>query len=114
MSTRDLLIIFGFIIIFAICMFLFVEGQNVAASLTLLFLLIFSGMPVFLGLGVLGTIGLYFAVGQPGLIQLPLTIYGSLNSWELSCLPLFIFSGIILFLKIAEDIFNKDNATVEK
>jgi len=68
--------------------------------------LLFSGMPVFLALGLIGVIGIYFVHGASSLIQIPLTAYRAVHSFPLSCLPLFILGGLIMEGSgIAKDVF---------
>jgi len=57
----------------------------------LLFLL-FIGTEIYVAMGVMACIGLIFFVGQP-LRQFGFTAYDVMNSFVLTCMPLFIFMG---------------------
>jgi len=80
---------------------------NTAAGVTMLAVVIlFSGMPVFLALGLIGVIGIYFLLGTGSFLQLPITVYKGMDSFTLTALPLFILGGLIMEESgIAEDMF---------
>lgn len=80
---------------------------NQIAGISLLTLvLLFSGMPVFLAFGLLGCLGIYFLLGSPSLMQVPIKAYESVMSFPLTCLPLFILGGLIMEQSgIGEDLF---------
>jgi len=64
------------------------------------------GMPVFLALGFVGSVGMYMLMGESTLRQLPFLAYKSVESFPLTCLPLFIIAGIIMEKgKIVEEVF---------
>jgi len=81
---------------------------NITIGLCLLALvLLFSGMPVFLALGFVGSLGLYFLVGTSALRQIPFFAYQAVDSFPLTCLPLFIIAGVIMERgKIVEKVFS--------
>jgi len=81
---------------------------NMLIGLCLLALvLLFSGMPVFLALGFVGGLGLYFLVGKSALNQIPFFAFQAVDSFPLTCLPLFIIAGLILERgKIVEKVFS--------
>lgn len=85
---------------------LLVQGNGAIGIILLALVTLFSGMPVFLALGVIGTLGIYFLLGPTSLLQMPIKAYASMNSFPLTCLPLFLFGGVIMEQSgIAEDMF---------
>jgi tripartite ATP-independent transporter DctM subunit len=66
----------------------------VGLGIFLLFLL-FSGMPVFIGLGLSGAAGLYFLIDPATMPQVATMAYKAVDKFSLTCLPLFILAGII-------------------
>ena len=69
-------------------------------------LVLLCGMPVFLALGFVGSMGMYLLIGESTIRQLPFLAYKSVESFPLTCLPLFIIAGIIMERgKIVEDVF---------
>ncbi len=74
----------------------------------LLFVLIFSGMPIAFGLGLLGLMGFYFTLGGgPVLVQLPLVAYKVLDDFVIVSIPLFTSLSVILSMGgIGADLFN--------
>jgi C4-dicarboxylate transporter DctM subunit len=63
-------------------------------------------MPVFLALGFVGSVGMVSLIGESTLKQLPFLAYKSVESFPLTCLPLFIIAGIIMERgKIVDDVF---------
>ena len=58
--------------------------------------LLFSGMPVFMALGLAGCVGLYLLMGKGAFRQIPFFAYQAVNSFPLTCLPLFIIAGVIM------------------
>ncbi len=58
--------------------------------------LLFSGMPIFIALGLAGYLGLILTVNIGALAQAPFIAYRSVDSFPLTCLPLFILGGLIL------------------
>src|SRR5947199_8825851 len=72
----------------------------------LLFALLASGL--WIGLSLLGVawIGMQLFSSQPVRVAMAVTIWGSLSSWTLTALPLFVWMGEILFrTKLSEDMF---------
>jgi len=57
---------------------------------------LFSGMPVFIALGLCGCVGLYFLIDPVTMPQVATMAYKAVNKFSLTCLPLFILAGIIL------------------
>lgn len=85
---------------------LFVYVNSSAGIILLALFLLFSGMPVFLALGLIGVLGIYFLLGSDSFLQMPITAYKSMSSFPLTCLPLFILGGLIMEGSgVAEDIF---------
>jgi tripartite ATP-independent transporter DctM subunit len=78
-----------------ICLVLFLYAHPVVALLVLTVVLLFSGMPIFLALGLAGTAGLVFLT-QSSLFQMPVTAFGAMNTFALTALPLFIVGGFIM------------------
>jgi C4-dicarboxylate transporter, DctM subunit len=71
-----------------------------------LFLLLASGL--WIGLSLLGVawIGMQLFTSRPAGDAMAVTIWGSLSSWTLTALPLFVWMGEILFrTKLSEDMF---------
>jgi C4-dicarboxylate transporter DctM subunit len=59
--------------------------------------LLLGGVPIFAALGSVGVLGIYLVYGgMPALSAIPNVAYGSLDSFSLACLPLFILTGHIL------------------
>jgi C4-dicarboxylate transporter DctM subunit len=77
-----------------------------ALLMVLLFLLLGSG--VWIGLSLIGVawIGMELFTTRPVGDSMAVTIWGSLSSWTLTALPLFVWMGEILFrTKLSEDMF---------
>ncbi len=77
-----------------------------ALLIGLLFLLLGSG--VWIGLSLIGVawIGMELFTTRPVGDSMAVTIWGSLSSWTLTALPLFVWMGEILFrTKLSEDMF---------
>ena len=77
-----------------------------ALLIGLLFLLLGSG--VWIGLSLIGVawIGMELFTARPVGDSMAVTIWGSLSSWTLTALPLFVWMGEILFrTKLSEDMF---------
>src|SRR5258708_9971695 len=74
--------------------------------IALLFVLLGSGL--WIGLALLGVawIGMELLTSRPVGDAMAVTIWGSLSSWTLTALPLFVWMGEILFrTKLSEDMF---------
>ncbi|MBS1162141.1 MAG: dctQ, partial [Burkholderiaceae bacterium] len=66
------------------------------------------GAGVWIGIAVLGVawIGMELFTTRPGGDALALTVWGSLSSWTLTALPLFIWMGeILLKTRLSEGLF---------
>lgn len=75
-------------------------------SVSLLFLLIFFGVEIFVALGAAGTLGLWLARGSDMLALAPTSLFGQLNSFEMIAVPLFILMGNVLAkTPIGRDLF---------
>ena len=77
-----------------------------ALLIAFLFLLLGSGL--WIGLSLLGVawIGMELFTSRPAGDAMAVTIWGSLSSWTLTALPLFVWMGEILFrTKLSEDMF---------
>lgn len=95
-----------FIIAIIICMRLVAHGHPIVALSFTTLVFLFSGMPIFLALGVSGTIGLYFLVGHSSLVQMPITAFQAVNKFPLSALPLFVLGGLIMEQgKMIDDVY---------
>jgi C4-dicarboxylate transporter, DctM subunit len=83
-----------------------VDALITAVLIALLFALLGSGL--WIGLALLGVawIGMEFFTGRPVGDAMAVTMWGSLSSWTLTALPLFVWMGEILFrTKLSEDMF---------
>jgi tripartite ATP-independent transporter DctM subunit len=77
-----------------------------AALIVLLFVLLGSGL--WIGLSLLGVawIGMELFTSRPVGDAMAVTVWGSLSSWTLTALPLFVWMGEILFrTRLSEDMF---------
>jgi C4-dicarboxylate transporter DctM subunit len=77
-----------------------------AALIVFLFVLLGSGL--WIGLALLGAawIGMELFTNRPVGDAMAVTVWGSLSSWTLTALPLFVWMGEILFrTKLSEDMF---------
>ncbi|HEX6142822.1 MAG TPA: TRAP transporter large permease subunit [Geminicoccaceae bacterium] len=81
--------------------------MTVAALVSVvLILLILGGLPIFLALGVAGTLGLWLVRGSATLSLAPTSFFGQLSSFEMIALPLFILMGQTLAATpIGRDLF---------
>ncbi len=96
LRANPLIYISLFIIGIMIGLILAIYINPVAGVVFLALVLLFSGMPVFLALGLVGSLGLYFTVDLTALVQTPFLAYQAVNSFPLTSLPLFILGGLIL------------------
>ena len=87
--------------------------ESVTSSIFLLltmFLILGLGVRIFIGLMVVSVVGLVFVQGLP--IEQVCTImvkrfYGGAGSWELACVPLFMWMGEIIFrTDVSDRLFN--------
>src|SRR5690349_2746116 len=77
-------------------------------ALLILFLFILLGSGLWIGLALLGVawIGMELFTTRPVGDAMAVTIWGSLSSWTLTALPLFVWMGEILFrTRLSEDMF---------
>ncbi len=82
--------------LFLLGLFLFKVNTGLAMIISV-FGLLFVGVPVFVSLGIIGTIGLYVMMGfQYGLPQIAIIAQASTQSYTLLAIPLFILAGNIL------------------
>ncbi len=82
-------------------------GMVLSLAMTLLFVLLGLGSPIFVSLGLSGLFGIYLITGIRGLFQLPASIFAQLDSFTLVAIPLFILMGEIIFITgIGKDIYN--------
>ncbi|WP_284178915.1 TRAP transporter large permease subunit [Rhabdaerophilum sp. SD176] len=72
----------------------------------LMFLCLGTGVWIGLGLGFVGYFSLAFISGKDPSLSFATTIWGSMNSWTLTALPMFIWMGEILFRSsLSDDMF---------
>ncbi len=65
--------------------------------LVLFFVLLFSGIPVSIALGLFGMFGFYFLFGGARMLsQLPVMAYSTMDNYVMVALPLFILTSTIL------------------
>jgi tripartite ATP-independent transporter DctM subunit len=77
-------------------------------ALLILFLFLLLGSGLWIGLSLLGVawIGMELFTSRPAGDAMAVTVWGSLSSWTLTALPLFVWMGEILFrTKLSEDMF---------
>ena len=76
--------------------------------LILLFVLLFCGVPVAFGLGLIGLYGFQFTFGGgPMLLQVPMVIYKYLDDFIMVAVPLFIMLSAVLSVgKIGADLYD--------
>jgi C4-dicarboxylate transporter, DctM subunit len=76
------------------------------ALILLLFAILASGVWIAIALGMIGFIAMIAKVSAPVGPVLATSIWQSLNSWDLTALPMFIWMGEILYrTKLSEDMF---------
>jgi len=85
-----------FIIGIIICLLLLKHISPVVGLSIFALFFLFSGMPVFIALGLSGCVGLYFLIDPGTMPQVSTMAYKAVNKFSLTCLPLFILAGIIL------------------
>ncbi|MCA0399857.1 MAG: TRAP transporter large permease subunit [Proteobacteria bacterium] len=72
----------------------------------LMFLGLASGLWIGLGLGLVGYLAFMLMTNANPALSFGTTIWGSMNSWTLTALPMFIFMGEILFRsRLSDDMF---------
>jgi C4-dicarboxylate transporter, DctM subunit len=77
-------------------------------TLLIIFLFLLLGSGLWIGIGLLGVawIGMELFTSRPVGDSMAVTVWGSLSSWTLTALPLFVWMGEILFrTKLSEDMF---------
>ncbi len=77
-------------------------------TLLIVFLFLLLGSGLWIGIGLLGVawIGMELFTTRPVGDSMAVTVWGSLSSWTLTALPLFVWMGEILFrTKLSEDMF---------
>jgi len=95
-----------FLVGFIIGLIITIYVNEIVGICLIALLVLLCGMPVFLALGFTGSIGMYVLIGESTLKQLPFLAYKSVESFPLTCLPLFIIAGIIMEKgKIVDDVF---------
>jgi tripartite ATP-independent transporter DctM subunit len=80
----------------------------VITTLLIVFLFVLLGSGLWIGLSLLGVawIGMELFTSRPVGDAMAVTVWGSLSSWTLTALPLFVWMGEILFrTKLSEDMF---------
>ncbi|MBM4329688.1 MAG: TRAP transporter large permease subunit [Deltaproteobacteria bacterium] len=79
----------------------------IAVVLGSIFLLLGAGVWIAISLAIAGIIGIYFFTGIPPGKVLGMIAWNTNNSWALTCLPLFVFMGEILYrTKLSEQLFD--------
>ena len=74
--------------------------------IALLFVLLGSGLWIGLALAGVAWLGMEFFTARAAGDAMAVTIWGSLSSWTLTALPLFVWMGEILFrTRLSEDMF---------
>ena len=80
----------------------------VVTALLIAFLFLLLGSGLWIGLSLLGVawIGMDLFTVRPAGDAMAVTVWGSLSSWTLTALPLFVWMGEILFrTRLSEDMF---------
>jgi len=86
----------GFAVLLVFSLFLLGVSMNLGL-LVLFFVLLFSGIPVSIALGLFGMFGFYFLFGGPRMLsQLPVMAYSTMDNYVMVALPLFILTSTIL------------------
>ena len=87
--------------------FLITVGSNKVIGICLMTsMFLLSGLPVYLSLGFAGSVGLYLLIGGQSLGQIPFLAYRAVESFPLTCLPLFIIAGLIMEKgKMVDEVF---------
>src|SRR5512141_1609659 len=80
----------------------------VVTALLIVFLFVLLGSGLWIGLALMGVawIGMELFTSRPAGDSMAVTIWGSVSSWTLTALPLFVWMGEILFrTRLSEDMF---------
>jgi C4-dicarboxylate transporter, DctM subunit len=87
-----------FLALIVLCGSLYLSKGLAPLGMTaLVFILIFGGMPIAFGLGLIGLLGFYFTFGGgPMLAQVPIGTYKILDDFVVVALPLFIMLSSVL------------------
>jgi C4-dicarboxylate transporter DctM subunit len=104
-----------FVILFALSTAMLLSKAYFSLGLSLLlFLLLFSGMPVAFAMGFIGALGFFLMFGGlPMLIQVPLVAYKVLDDFILVSVPLFMMTSSILMIGgVGGDLFDVANKWV--
>ncbi len=92
--------------------------SEITVSIYLIIILLFwlaSGLWIGLALALVGYLGMLLFTSRPIGDSMVMTIWGSMSSWTLTALPMFIWMGEILFrTKLSEDIFKGVAPWVER
>lgn len=85
-----------YLILIAISIWLYIVAPS-AGVVMMLFLFLSAGVPVYVTLGVIGTLGLYLLLGaSTGLPQTAIIAISSLDNFIILAIPLYILAGRIL------------------
>ena len=96
-----------YVILIALSLWIAVQVDLMWGISLFTLVLLFSGMPVFMALGLAGGVGLYLLTGKGAFRQIPFFAYQAVDSFPLTCLPLFIIAGVILENgKVVERVFS--------
>ncbi|MGC8719558.1 MAG: TRAP transporter large permease [Thermodesulforhabdaceae bacterium] len=92
--------------------------SEITVSIILIITLLFwlaSGLWIGLALALVGYIGMLLFTNRPIGDSMVMTIWGSMSSWTLTALPMFVWMGEILFrTRLSEDIFKGIAPWLEK
>lgn len=107
LSGNPVIHILFVVVLAAACLLLTIYVNKILGLSLLAIILLFSGMPVFIALGTVGGLGLFLMMGSTAFRQMPFFAYQVVDSFPLTCLPLFIIAGVILEKgKVVEKIFS--------
>lgn len=94
--NNNLLVLPLYIALIAIGIWLYVAVPP-AGIVMLLMVLLFAGVPVYVTLGMIGTLGLYFLLGAgAGLPQAAIVAVSALDNFVILAIPMYILAGQIL------------------
>ncbi|MDY6880613.1 MAG: TRAP transporter large permease subunit [Desulfatiglans sp.] len=84
-------------------------------SISILLVLLMSGCPIFLCMGIAGGLGIFLYSGISGLSVLQTTVFGALSKFTLVAAPLFILMGEIIFKSgISKDLYEAFNRILRR
>ncbi len=72
-------------------------GITLTAMLSLLMVILLSGMPIAFAFLLFNLLGVLYLMGPPGISQLSVSMFSSLSNFVIAPVPLFIFMGTIMF-----------------